>query len=209
MSEQVLVAPAAVLDLYLERFSGGAYVVTQTTAADAHNLLSDLLEESSFVDRAAAEQDPSFKQLIPYCVLVNDGRVFAYRRTAKGGEGRLHGNWSVGVGGHINPVDGPDGQSAYDLAVRRELSEEAGLVLGDELGESAPVVGFIYDPSNEVGRVHLGVVHKVHVHDPHALRFDDPALAAGGWVGVGHPVPAPMENWSAIALSRLSQELFQ
>src|SRR6266481_4919147 len=41
-----------------------------------------------FLPRAEAEEDPSFKQLIPYLVLRHAGRVFHYRRRG-GGESRL------------------------------------------------------------------------------------------------------------------------
>ena len=59
-----------------------------------------------FVERRHAELDSSFKQVIPYCLVVRRGEVFLMRRLAGGGEARLHGKRTVGVGGHINPVDG-------------------------------------------------------------------------------------------------------
>ena len=80
---------------------------------------SIVARDGVFRDRAAMEQDPSFKQVIPYLVLRDGPRYFLMRRTRAGGDARLHDRWSIGVGGHLNPGDG-------DLAggLRREWQEE-------------------------------------------------------------------------------------
>ncbi|MEG1686418.1 MAG: hypothetical protein RR276_00900, partial [Angelakisella sp.] len=56
-----------------------------------------------FIPRPEAENDPTRKQIIPYVVLCRGSEVFATRRLNKGGEARLHGLLSLGIGGHINP----------------------------------------------------------------------------------------------------------
>lgn len=58
-------------------------------------------------ERAAAEHDTTLLQVIPYVVVTYRGCVLCYRRTATGGEARLHQQWSIGVGGHVNPCDVP------------------------------------------------------------------------------------------------------
>ncbi len=46
------------------------------------------------------EEDPSYKQLISYCLLENEhGEILVYERLSGGGEARLHGQSSIGVGG--------------------------------------------------------------------------------------------------------------
>ena len=75
-----------------------------------------------FMDRGAAEEDPTHKQIIPYCVFRHGDRVLHYTRGKAGGESRLHAKISVGVGGHVNPVDmgeGRKGADAYHAAVTR------------------------------------------------------------------------------------------
>lgn len=115
-----------------------------------------------YMDRPEAEVSEEWVQLIPYCVVQRqcpERRVFHYRRA--GSEGRLTGKRSLGVGGHVNPVDGfRPGRAAYERGVRRELLEEIGYGYEDCL---LPVVGLIYDPSNAVGKVHLGLLHGVDV----------------------------------------------
>ncbi len=102
-----------------------------------------------FVDRAAAEQDPGLKQVIPYLVLRDGDRWFLMRRTRAGGDARLHDRWSIGVGGHLNPGDGdvPGG-------LRREWAEE---VVADFVPEFS-AIGLLNDDTTPVGSVHVGIV---------------------------------------------------
>lgn len=115
-------------------------------------------ENNLFMARSLAEQDPSFKQIIPYAVLVHGGRVLHYVRGKKSGEQRLVSKGSIGIGGHMN--DGDEGlfsldRAAYDAAVQREVGEE----LKINTGYRNRAVALLNDDSNEVGQVHLGVVH--------------------------------------------------
>ena len=109
-----------------------------------------------YLNRSDAEHDKRYKQLIPYVLLVCNGRVLRYRRGKGGQETRLHGLYSVGIGGHISDTD--DGLFSKDVGyrdgMRREIIEEVAI---DPVEESA--VAVINDDSTEVGYVHFGVVH--------------------------------------------------
>src|SRR5437660_2571461 len=113
-----------------------------------------------YLNRSDAEQDKRYKQLIPYVLIICQGRILRYRRGRGGQETRLHGLYSVGIGGHISEEDhglfssGP----GYQEGMRRELMEEVAI---DEVKEAA--VAVINDDSTEVGCVHFGVVHIMHV----------------------------------------------
>lgn len=72
------------------------------------------------------ETDPRFKQIIPYLIYVRDGKILTYLKTKQSSESRLHGKWSIGIGGHINPADGK-GIRAVFTAAKRESKEEIGL----------------------------------------------------------------------------------
>ncbi|MEZ6093023.1 MAG: phosphoesterase [Pirellulaceae bacterium] len=123
--------------------------------------LNDLLalENISYRPRDEMETDPSFKQLIPYCLFRHtdeDGIVhlFQYTRGKGQGESRLHAKQSVGIGGHISTDDGL-GTEAYTEGMQRELEEE--VIINTTFEQRC--VGLINDDESEVGRVHLGVVH--------------------------------------------------
>jgi predicted NUDIX family phosphoesterase len=113
-----------------------------------------------YLNRSDAEQDKRYKQLIPYVLLICHGRILRYRRGRGGQETRLHGLYSVGIGGHISDQD--HGLFSSDLGyrdgMRRELIEEVAV---EEVNESA--VAVINDDSTEVGYVHFGVVHIMRV----------------------------------------------
>jgi len=229
--EQVLVVPADVLGGYHDMFRDCGLVVTQSNVAYADELTGDLFERAFFMDREAAETDPSFLQLIPYCVLVTpldqtgELLAFGYRRTKKCGESRLHDKWAFGVGGHVNPVDADPRPGAghgptYAAALKRELKEEVGLdfIPPDDmpdfgLHDFAPLLGFIFDPSNDVGKVHLGLVHKVWVGNQDELKFEDPAMTDGRWftrtdLAAGAPDGGSFEGWSAVVVDRFADKLF-
>lgn len=179
--ERVLCFPRELLS-ELGEFSGG--FLASGLLASAQESLARVFDSGlmEFVGRAEAESSEEWVQLIPYCLISRGRELFLYRR--RGSEGRLSGLFSLGVGGHVNPVDvGPDAGDAsapdsatYYRALRRELLEEIGFECG---GLTPHPLGLIYDPSNAVGRVHLGVVHVVAVPNNFRVRSDDPALAEG------------------------------
>jgi predicted NUDIX family phosphoesterase len=130
--------------------------------------------------RGEMEEDPSFKQLIPYVLFrwtSADGTVhlFEYQRGSGQGERRLHAKRSVGVGGHISSIDASVVVSLretnhlaerddyiYREGMRRELDEE--VIIDTEYTET--VAGLINDDETPVGRVHLGMVHLCDVSEP-------------------------------------------
>ncbi len=82
--------------------------------------------QGEFLPRPAAEVDPSYKQIIPYVSILRGDQVFATRRLSKGGENRLHGLVSLGVGGHITHSDENDGNWML-VCLRREVEDEVNM----------------------------------------------------------------------------------
>ncbi len=113
-----------------------------------------------FMLRSQAETNPSYKQLIPYVIMAHRGKYLSYVRGRKAGETRLIAKRSIGIGGHINPVDNMplfnvDYFETYLAAVEREVDEEVSV----EANHTDSIVALLNDESNEVGSVHLGIVH--------------------------------------------------
>jgi predicted NUDIX family phosphoesterase len=192
MSEQVLVIPASALDR-LGSFTG------LRRGAD---LLSRLLDSPGleFRPRADVESDPSVKQLIPYVVFRWTDRLFNYTRGSASTESRLRALRSIGVGGHINPVDA-GAADPYRAGLRRELAEE--VVIDSPFRGS--VLGLVYDPSTPVGQVHLGVVHVLDLDRP-AVRAREAALTHAGFAPINelYSERAAFESWSQFALEALA-----
>lgn len=156
-----------------------------------------------YLNRSAAEQDKRYKQLIPYVLLINGDKILRYRRGKAGGEARLHGLYSVGIGGHISEEDhqlpGLFASNIYQEGMRRELMEEVGIDAGNE-----PPVAAINDDSTEVGQVHFGVVHIVRVPDESVATGRD-GIATPEFISMADAVKEPngYESWSRFCLENL------
>src|ERR1051325_5373499 len=113
-----------------------------------------------YLNRTEAEQDRRYKQLIPYVLILCNDRILRYRRGKGGQETRLHGLFSVGIGGHIADEDDNlfSAHRGYHDGMRRELKEEVDIEATNDVA-----VALINDDSTEVGQVHFGVVHVMHV----------------------------------------------
>jgi predicted NUDIX family phosphoesterase len=152
----------------------------------------------NFLDRPFAEQNPALKQLIPYVVVRDGERIFLMERTDAGGDPRLHRKASIGVGGHLNPVD--QGEDPLTDGLRREWAEE----LLTDWEPRFDLVGLLNDDSTAVGSVHLGVVFTVETdgrpvevreQDKLTGRMVDPAEVRAAW--------DRMETWSRLVAEHL------
>lgn len=126
-------------------------------------LVREMENRAFLVDRALAETNPDWQQPIPYCLLTSGGRTFCVRRRTRGTEKRLHGLYSVGLGGHVGPVD-RSAAAPGDLmqtCLERELREE--LVLPPGPLPRARLAGLVKDDSNAVGKVHAGLVYHLEL----------------------------------------------
>ncbi len=115
-------------------------------------------QNNHFLNRNKAEDDPSHKQIIPYAIFRHDNKFLRYVRGKKSGEQRLASKSSIGIGGHINHEDYEASsleKDTYLTGIEREINEEL-IISGDY--KNSPVA-LINDDSNEVGKVHLGIVH--------------------------------------------------
>jgi predicted NUDIX family phosphoesterase len=170
--------------------------------AEAQRYLDIFLkrENNFFAPRSTAENDPSLKQIIPYAVFTHGDRILRYVRGGKSGEKRLVAKASIGIGGHINDAD--EGlfafnEDAYRIAVEREITEELTLTGGF----TDRVAGLINDDSNEVGQVHLGVVHVVQLESDD-VRPGEAAIAKLEFVTLDELAAGreSLETWSQIVV---------
>lgn len=159
--------------------------------------VDEWMKESSFQDRPTMETDPSHQQIIPYILLRYEDLVFRYCRTKKGGEARLHDMYSIGIGGHINPID--ESGSSADIIMKaavRELEEEMHITQDVKLEH----IGYINDDESEVGKVHLGFVMQAWLTNPDAAVRED-ALSKGEWVKQDNMLDGnEYETWSQLII---------
>ncbi|MFT5198228.1 MAG: putative NUDIX family phosphoesterase [Planctomycetota bacterium] len=173
-------------------------------------VLQQRVEEHGFyVEREYAERTPGLKQIIPYTIVERGGEVLCLTRTKSGGEARLHDKLSLGVGGHINPIDltpGPEGQNARNpiaRATEREVLEEELFVEGPHELRS---VGLLNDDSNPVGAVHVGWVQVLSTQGDVRVREVDQLV--GNFKSVSElqsmlEQGANFETWSSFLIPKL------
>jgi predicted NUDIX family phosphoesterase len=158
----------------------------------------------TYINRSEAEQDRRYKQLIPYALILCGDKILRYRRGKGGQETRLHGLYSVGVGGHISEEDHSLFEHArasigYHEAMRRELIEEVDIEVTREAA-----VAVINDDSTDVGFVHLGIVHIVQVASE-ALANRRSGIVGAEFIPLADAVKNPdaYESWSRFCLENL------
>lgn len=194
--EHVLVIPRSLLD-QLGSFQG----FRSDAAAHIEAFLAP--GANFFMARPQAEADPTHKQLIPYCVFRHQGRYLSYQRGGSSGEKRLVAKRSLGIGGHINPIDQENSslqRSLYDNGVEREIAEE----LRIEGGYRQQVIGLINDDSTEVGAVHLGVVHCFELEQDQ-IHSNEDAIEDLRFMSLEElaAIQPQLETWSQILLAHL------
>ena len=188
---------------------------------DAVNL-DTISDQLFFAERDYMEMNSHYKQIIPYLILQrgqgDNTRVLCYQRRTKHTEARLGGLWSVGFGGHIEPLDRDAEQVEANGMIMataiREMEEETGLNPGPE---ALTLAGHINSDSEDVSSVHFGVVFNVSLDampgsdeeimdlvssqaEPHQARWI-PVSQLKGMTGQGKaPDEGSFEDWSRIAI---------
>jgi predicted NUDIX family phosphoesterase len=169
------------------------------------------MAQARFVDRAPAERDESLRQVIPYVVLKMGKLIFTYARNRRGNEARLHDLRSVGVGGHVNPSDLPDGMVGLAAAPREVLAAAARRELTEEVAgvpDAAPLewLGFIFDDEAAVSRVHVGVVFVAEVDAVSVRLSNEGKMVDGRFVAIDELAvdAGSYEGWSRLTIGHLA-----
>lgn len=201
MSEQVLVVKRSEIEEFIK--DKPKDVLTDMI----NDLYQILLNKSFFMERELAENDTTHKQIIPYVGIRNGDKVFFLKRFKKQGEARLHGKLSIGIGGHINPIDTEEddadlsGLDVLEKAMYREISEEVSIE--GSTGEPK-IIGFINDDTNDVGQVHLGLLFFLELpHDKVTVKETE--MMEGKWATIEEVLNdyEKLESWSQLAVKLL------
>ncbi len=198
--EEVLVVERRILERF-GSFNGVSFEVDR--------FLNELWKGSgiSFMPRPEAEKNPAYKQLIPYVIMTYADTYLCYIRGKGVDEARLAEKVSIGIGGHVNPSDTvslvhKNFQEAYLNAVVREVAEE---VVVDTAHEEK-IIGLINDDSNDVGQVHLGIIHLWQLAKP-TVKSREQEICQLRFMKIDelHQMRDKMETWSQLCLDRLSE----
>jgi predicted NUDIX family phosphoesterase len=172
-------------------------------------VLKRIVQNGLFLKRSALEEDPSFKQIIPYAIISNkepegsgirqSQSFYLFKRTSRQTEKRLHNKFSLGVGGHMNPAGSMESKEQYLIdELKRELYEEVKLLNGC-LIEEIEFIGFINDDTIPVGRVHIGLLYNIHVSNKEVYVNETDKMTAD-WIDKPNLAEfyEGMETWTKI-----------
>lgn len=154
----------------------------------------------TFLKRKDAESNPVYKQLIPYALLQFKDTFFVYRRGKLLAEKRLHGNYSLGIGGHISVTDPGLFGSTYEDGLKREINEE--VIIDSPYTQR--VVALLNDDSNDVGKVHFGIVHALTLEKP-SVKPKEKSINETKFIGINELQKniEKFENWSMICIQHI------
>lgn len=167
------------------------------------DLIEIIKPEMRFIDRSLAESDTKLRQVIPYILIrrnvLDSSQFFLFKRLGTQGEKRLHNLYSLGAGGHINPVD-TSSDNPLDAGLNRELEEE--LYLPEKY--TLQFEGWIYSDIDPVSCVHVGLVYILDVLKGE-VRIRETDKMVGEWCDsiLLKEKEGAMEGWSRIVLNHL------
>lgn len=169
------------------------------------------LEDLMLGQRSVLENKNSYRQVLPISIFTHDGKVWAYERTSKGGESRLHNKIAVAVGGHwdmadLTLVDGViDLETSLDRAMERELEEEVRLT--SKVISTKPLKHKICSSATEVDEVHMGIVY-MHELDGEGIHSAEDQLENVGFVSPSELLNDDynLETWAQIVCRILLEE---
>jgi len=166
-------------------------------------VITHILQHYTILDRDLAEYDPEWRQVIPYQIIQNynahPAEYLLMQRTTKQTEERLHEKFSLGIGGHINPIDN-QAQSVIQANIVREREEEISIDVYTE-----NLMGVIACDTSEVDRVHLGLVFMLGCRATFEIREKENMTAQ--WERLADIIThyEKLERWSQLVATYLRE----
>lgn len=163
-----------------------------------------ILKNFEYQIRGIMETDASYQQAIPYAIIVNPNtnKIIAYQRgwnDSVAGETRLHGKRSLWVGGHIE-LEEKDSPNPLHATLIKEIQEEIGV----KSLLNVKVIWYINDNTDEVGKVHFGILYVVYT-DENNVHIGDGELKQVFFKNIDeieeimNSENCDVESWSRIA----------
>ncbi|MGG1916103.1 hypothetical protein ABFY54_29300 [Priestia megaterium] len=170
-----------------------------------NQIIGNISRSFGIMRRGDAEENTDFKQPIPYAVIKRGNEIFVYERLKGAGEERLHNKLSLGIGGHMNPVSTENFLDVLLDNLYREIEEE--LDIYSTVKPDLNIIGLINDDSDDVGKVHLGILAVLEVHKDTVIKVRETEELDGEFVSIEEAkIPENydcLENWSKIVVDIL------
>lgn len=197
-----------VRDVITETENGPLFFDTPAESVERVGWISEDRDARVFIPRSQIESMTQYKQPCSYAI-VHDGagKILMGKRTKYSTEGRLKERVLIGFGGHISLQDAWHGseefeheyiKAPFEYNVAREISEELDVSFDDD----PEIVCLINDESNEVGRVHLGIVTVIRANRAPRASTEHSMLAWVDRAGL-RGIREKAEPWSQLLIDEL------
>lgn len=163
---------------------------------DIDVLYSGIASDYEYRLRSIVEREYEYRQIIPYAIVKYKDKYLLLKRKSAQNEERLHDMYSVGVGGHINKIDGLIGiKNIIREGFRRELNEEVSI----KCGYNVNYMGIIRDNSTDVAKLHLGIVYMLDLKEDNIniIEVDKMSGSMKDYNEIGQYYDN-MESWSQL-----------
>lgn len=219
-TENILVVTTS---LFVELLQNGL------TPTDAITLALSVPGLPAFLPRDTVETNEKYIQIISYVLLRSGNELFVYKRGTSGSENRLHEQYSIGVGGHVNTQDartlavryaphilagthhptGPE-DILFTACIREVHEETTAMEHVSNDGKSIRYLGAFYAPETPVSARHVAAVWCIDC-DKTLLQPKESCLEDAQWVPIGDLMSQSwkekLESWSTVALSNHADAL--
>lgn len=193
--EKVLVVPADKVSIYLSK------EVVKPTAT----IFKIFNDHAIFQPRELVETDYTLKQIIPYIIFRyrKTDEYFVTERLNTQTETRLHNKLSLGVGGHINPIDYKGEFTSKTNVIFNGLERE----LEEEVIFARPVyqnfIGVINNNEEDVSKVHIGLVFEIEIETKYGFDIREKEKMRGKFSRLVDVDSSRLEGWSKIIYTYL------
>lgn len=202
---------------YLDGVGEKAYnkVIADNQVDDVNNTKPYLKDKEVFVSG-----DSNYRQLLPYTVFKDkeENKYYTYKRSSKVGETRLIGNASIGWGGHIDLVDVDYNPTTSIIDLSGTIFQSSLRELGEEIHLSRTITehvldgdikqiffGLLNDNSDEVGKLHLGVVMIYEVDKNVIMGVGEDELEYIGMTTPESILSNNPESWTKLILNHFNE----
>jgi len=151
------------------------------------------------IEGDGAETDKTSKQIIPYLIYVQYGKVLTYKKNKKSSESRLHDLYSIGIGGHVNKQDGAGYKAVLNASIREsveEISVYPGYVHGNYI--------IINLDEDGVSRYHLGFASVITDWNGTVKLSDE--IDGIEWLTLDELEERNLEGWSRYCVGVLRED---
>lgn len=191
--EEVLVVP---LSLIKELGLDDNRYLKMEMQGGIKGLINVLASKSYYIPRWKSDSNPEEVEIISYISFGMDKKAYFVYKRIKNGDSRGNGALSMGIGGHINPIDSK-GNPIIESAIR-EIGEETGFKITEDLLQPR---AFIRCKDSDYDLDHLGI----HFQMPRYMMDvaeKDKMLAVGTLTvkALKDLFYDDLENWSKIII---------